>query len=133
VLISQVKIKNSIVGGNDVQRNPIVGGLTSDGYNIIQYMSYQNFTSIPATDHSVNDLTGVFGPHPQLQKNGGLTPTLALLLDPQNPALNVIPLTSCQIKEIYDTNLRVYTDQRGMPRLGKNKQSCDIGAYESQH
>ena len=86
-----------------------------------------------ATDRSVDNLVGVFGPYPQLQKNGAPTQTFSLLLDPQNPALNVIPLTSCQIKEIYDTNLRVYTDQRGMSRPGKNKQSCDVGAYESQH
>jgi hypothetical protein len=36
------------------------------------------------------------------------------------------------MKEIYDTSLRMYTDERGMPRPGKNKQSCDSGAYESQ-
>jgi hypothetical protein len=97
-------------------------------------MSSANFdvSAAHATDRSVADLTGVLGSHPLLQNRGGSTQTLALLLDPQDPAFNRIPLSSCQIKEIYDANLHMYTDQRGMPRPGRNKQLCDSGAYEFQ-
>jgi hypothetical protein len=131
---SQLSMKASIVGGNGNQHNPIVGVITSRGYNIVQHMSSDNFNSSTAhaTDHSVDDLTEVFGTHPQLQNNGGPTQTFALLPDPQNPAFNMIPRSACQMKEVYDTNLHMYTDQRGISRPGKSKQRCDSGAYESQ-
>src|SRR5450755_2225885 len=53
----QTCLKASIVGGSDTQHNPIAGMITSDGYNIIQRMSSENFSSSPAhaTDHSVDD------------------------------------------------------------------------------
>src|SRR5262249_29446148 len=106
-----VEIKATIIGGNDTQGSPIAddvltsdgyitmfsGVITSDGYNVIQHMSSANFASgsAHATDRSVTDLTGVLGPHPQLQKNGAPTPTFALFQDPHNPALNLIPPLVC--------------------------------------
>jgi serine/threonine protein kinase len=127
----QLYIKASVIGGNDVQHNPIAGGvITSGGYNVIQHMSSSNFNSSPAhdTDHSVDDLTGVFGPHPHLQNNEGSTQTYLLIMGVGNPAVDKIPLDVCTD----DKGQRVLTDQRGMPRPGKNKQLCDVGAYESQ-
>jgi hypothetical protein len=146
-----VEIKASIVSTNGAQGSPIAGGvitseghlvitpmsarvITSDGYNVIQHMSSVAFASgaPDVTDRSVDDLTDVFGAHPQLQENGGPTLTFALLQDSQNPALNMIPPSVCQMKEIYDTKLHLYTDERGMVRPGKEMQRCDSGAYESQ-
>jgi hypothetical protein len=128
--ISQVQIRNSIVGGNDAQHNPIAAVITSEGYNVIQHMSAENFDSSTAhaTDRSVDDLTGVLGSHPQLQNNGGATQTYQLISGEGNAALDKVPPEACTDS----TGQRVVTDQRGMPRPGKNKQWCDSGAYESQ-
>ncbi len=93
-------------------------------------MSSVNFvpSAAHATDRSVADLTGVFGSSPQLQNNGGGTQTYQLIGEADNPALDEIPLDACTDS----VGQRVLTDQRGMPRPGKNKQSCDSGAYEYQ-
>lgn len=51
-----------------------------------------------------------------LQNNGGPTSTMALLAG--SPAINAVPLASCNLS----------TDQRGVPR--PQGAACDIGAYE---
>jgi serine/threonine protein kinase len=127
---SQAYIKASIIGGNDPQHNPIAGVITSGGYNVIQNISPENFDASPAhtTDRSVDDLTELLGSHPQLQNNGGPTQTYQLTGAAGNPAIDNVPLDACT----NDQGNRVSTDERGMPRPGKNKQRCDSGAFEDQ-
>jgi len=60
------------------------------------------------------------------RKNGG--PTLTYALASGSPAIDAIPLQYCQLKVIFDSQSRQYTDQRGAKRpQGKAR---DIGAYE---
>ncbi len=124
---SEMTMRNSIVAAN----GPVdaSGSFISRGYNLIQ----KGATFTPATGDKLGaDLSYLFAGNVQLSDNGGPTRTLALLPDPRNPALNAIPLASCQIKEIYDEHARMYIDQRGKVRLGRQKVACDIGAYEAQ-
>jgi hypothetical protein len=123
-------MKASIVGGNDAQGTPITGTITSGGYNIIQRMASVTFANNTAhsTDRSVDDLTPVFGPSPVLGNHGGPTRTYQLLANTNNPALGLIPQAACTDT----TGSPVLTDQRGMPRPGQQKKSCDSGAYEYQ-
>jgi Trypsin-like peptidase domain len=125
---SQVYMKASIVGGNDVQHTPTAGVMTSGGYNVIQYLSSVEFGSKSNTDRSVDKLTSVFGPSPELQNNGGSTQTYRLVAGTDDPAEGAIPQDECSDSQGHP----ILTDQRGLPRPGKNKQSCDSGAYESQ-
>ncbi len=129
---SEITIKNSIIAANGSWTDrDISGSFISRGYNLIQNGTGATFT--PATGDKVgSDLSYLFAENVQLSDNGGPTRTLALSLDPRNPALNAVPLASCQIKEIYDERARMYSDQRGKGRPGTQIAACDIGAYEAQ-
>jgi TIR domain len=130
ITTSKVTIRNSIVIANHASTDPNISGpLTSDGYNLMQNITGATLTP-NIGDQFIPDPSSVFASNVQLSNTGGPTQTLALLLDPRNPALNAIPLSACQIKEIYDTHLHMYTDQRGRKRPGGKKTACDIGAYE---
>ncbi len=114
-----VVMQNSIVAGNhaDGKGQDIFGELISHGYNLIQ----QSTGATIHNDGFGKDIIGFPAKLGHLQKNGGPTPTHALLLG--SPALDQIPLTACHVNGIT-------TDQRGMKRPDKNESACDIGAYE---
>src|SRR6266516_758328 len=134
--VSQVKISNSIVAGGPAHPGPdIVGTLTSYGYNLFQDNSGAIFDPatrtqpgkdkiLPANDLQID---------PVLRDNGGSTKphTLSLALLLGSPAIDAIPLQYCQIKAIFNSRSRMYTDQRGMKRPAEKGGNCDIGAYES--
>ena len=116
-----LEMRNNIIAGNNANLNPDISGtLTLSAYNLIQNPSG---VTLSTNGSSRGNVIGLSPQLQSLQQNGGLTQTLALL--PSSPAIDRIPLDACHIDSIS-------TDQRGMPRPGKNKQSCDSGAYESQ-
>jgi hypothetical protein len=126
---SQIYLKASIVGGNNTQDTSIEGAITSGGYNVIQQMSSVPFVGkTQSTDRSVNDLSHVFHPSPISPNKNDPTLTYQLTPETNNPALNAVPINACTDSKGH----RVLTDQRGMPRPGKNKAFCDSGAYEYQ-
>jgi predicted outer membrane repeat protein len=132
---SQVKISNSIVAGDPAHPGPdIVGMLTSYGYNLFRDNSGAAFDPATSKLHgfdktlSVNDLPKLFADPVELRNNGG--PTETHKLGPDSPAIDQVPLKYCQVKEIFNEQSRMYTDQRGMKRPDGNEQFCDIGAYE---
>ena len=114
-----VVMQNSIVAGNhaDGKGQDIFGELISHGYNLIQQSSGATIHN----DGFGKDIIGFPAKLGRLQKNGGPTPTHALL--PGSPALDQIPLTACHVNGIT-------TDQRGFARPDGKEQACDIGAYE---
>ncbi len=52
------------------------------------------------------------------------------MLAPGSLAIDAIPLQYCELKVIFNSQSRMYTDQRGFPRPDGNEMACDIGAYE---
>ncbi len=123
---SYVVMRNNLVAGNHARTGPdIAGMLTSDGYNLIRDISSTIFTQNKQhyTDMSVDTRTDL-KIDPMLRDNGGPTKTHALL--PGSPAIDAIPLQSCQVKGI-----GMYTDQRSVKRPDDKERFCDIGAYES--
>jgi hypothetical protein len=128
--LSQVTIRNSIIADNPAHPGPdIVGMLTSYGYNLFQDNSGATFDPATNKQHntdrtlSVNDQSTLFAAPVGLRNNGG--PTKTLMLAPDSPAVDQIPLDACQINNIT-------TDQRGMKRPDEQESACDIGAYEYQ-
>ncbi len=133
---SQVKISNSIVAGDSTHwEADIVGMLTSHGYNLFQDNSGATFdpatSDLHGTDKtlSVNDLPSLFASPGGLRGNGGQTWTYAL--GANSPAIDQVPLRYCQVKDIFNDQSRMYTDQRGVKRPDGNENACDIGAYEN--
>ena len=61
-----------------------------------------------------------------LADNGGPTQTQAP--EPGSPAIAVTPAGSCTGAN----DAPLTTDQRGFPRPGNNKTTCDVGAFETQ-
>lgn len=130
---SEATIRNSIIAANQANTGrDISGSFISGGYNLIQNAIGATFTPNRG-DQLVPDFSHVFASNVGLSSNGGSTQTLVLLADLNNPALDVIPLAFCQVKEVYDEHARMYTDQRGKLRPGNKKTACDIGAYEAQN
>ena len=132
---SYVKISNSIVVGDSAESVPdILGMLTSSGYNLFQDTSGATFDLSTATQHrtdkllSANDLSRLFAIPVGLRNNDG--PTEAYVLAPGSLAIDAIPLQYCELKVIFNSQSRMYTDQRGFPRPDGNEMACDIGAYE---
>jgi hypothetical protein len=125
----------SIVAGNKAHTgHDIVGPLTTLGYNLVEDRS--GVTSLGSSKRQSTDMLGVSSTDlkidPVLRDNVGSTKTLtrthALL--PGSPAIDAIPLQDCQVKDILNSQFRMYTDQRGMKRPDENESACDIGAYE---
>jgi hypothetical protein len=130
---SHVKMSNTLVANNHATAGPdIWGTLITSGYNLISNFSGITFNN-PQRRHATDLLGSQFpnvGIDPMLRNNGGPAQTHALL--PGSPAIDAIPLQYCQVKSIYNSQSRMYTDQRGMKRPDDgNEQYCDIGAYES--
>ena len=128
----QASIGASIVAGNNASTDPDIGTPpTSLGYNLIGNRSGATLLSSPKGQST--DLLGVSLTNlkidPRLRDNGGSakphTFTHALLLG--SPAIDAIPLRYCQD---FNSQSRIYTDQRGMKRPDENESACDIGAYE---
>ena len=133
---SQVKISNSIVVGDSAHWGAdIAGMLTSHGYNLFQDNSGATFdpatSDLHGTDKilSVNDLPSLFASPVGLRGNGGQTWTFAL--GANSPAIDQVPLRYCQVKDIFNNQSHMYTDQRGVKRPDGNENACDIGAYEN--
>ena len=128
---NSLTIKNSIVVNNHANTGPdISGSVISYGYNLIQNLSGASFIApldIHATDISGFTLADL-KIDPTLHNNGGSTQTYALLVG--SPAIDQIPLQYCQVKEIFNEQSQMYTDQRGVKRSDENEPACDIGAYE---
>ncbi len=105
--------------------------LASLGYNLVGDRSGATFLGSPKVQSM--DMLGVPSTvlkiDPMLRNNGGRTKTYALL--PGSPAIDAIPLQYCQVKDIFNSQSGMYTDQRGMKRPDENESACDIGAYES--
>ena len=133
---SQVTIGASIIAGNSAHTgHDIAGHLTTLGYNLVGDRSGAMLlgpSKVQSTDMLGVSLTDL-GIDPMLRDNSGSarphTWTHALL--PGSPAIDAIPLQYCQVKGIFNSRSRMYTDQRGMKRPDGNEQFCDIGAYES--
>ncbi len=114
-------IQNNLMAGNSAPQHPdVAGNLTSKGYNLIQDASGAHLQS--------SDLTGIslaaLKIDRSLQLNGSTTTKTHALL-PGSPAIDVIPLASCQIKV---NDVLITTDQRGIKR--PQGPECDIGAFE---
>lgn len=110
-------LRNTLVAGNLAPASPdVFGSLTSLGHNLIGVdAGSSGFVDAVRDDivgTQIRPIDPVLGP---LTSNGGLTPTLALLLF--SPALQ------------RGDNTLVGTDQRGEPR--NQGGHVDIGAYES--
>ncbi len=130
---TRVRIHASIVAGKPNDTTSVISGkFTSDDYNVIQNLAQAGFKPAPH-DQSVSgsDLSKLFDVQEGLRKNGDPTATYKLFSSKDNPAINVIPLDVCHVKDIFDKGRQEYIDQRGMSRPGGKKQRCDIGAYES--
>ncbi len=115
-------IGESIVAGNHAHTSSNISGvIRSHGYNLFQNVSPStNFVPFNTYSTDMDVSTSTFlGIDPALRKNGGPTPTHALL--PDSPAIDRIPPDVCQTTGIT-------TDQRGAKRPRGN--ACDIGAYE---
>ncbi len=132
---SQVEMRNNIVVANKAYAgSDIWGTLISDGYNLFQDTSGATFDPSTSTQHrtdkllSANDLSRLFVSPVGLRDNHGPTKTYALA--PGSPAIDAIPLQYCQLKVIFNSQSRMYTDQRGVRRPDGNERACDIGAYE---
>ena len=114
-----LSLKNSIVAGNSANTDPdLLGVVTTGGYNLVQRFTHARFTD-PANMHKtdlVGDRYANLGIDGQPSNHGG--PTLTLALQADSPAVNVIPVASCDVT----------TDQRGVKRPLHS--ACDIGAYE---
>ena len=133
---SQVTMGASSVAGNNAHTGPdIAGRLTMLGYNLVGDRSGATFLGPPKVQST--DLLGVSSTDlkidPVLRDNGGSTKphTLTHALFPGSRAIDAIPLQYCQVKDIFNSQSRTYTDQRGMKRPDGNESACDIGAYES--
>src|SRR6266496_1959300 len=115
-------IGESIVAGNHAHTSPNISGvITSHGYNLFQYVSPLTSivpSNVQSTDVEVSTST-FLGIDSLLRKNGGQTPTYALI--PGSPAVDRIPPHTCQL-------IGIITDQRGVKR--PQGDGCDIGAYE---
>jgi len=125
-------MKANIIIGRDGGSTIAGGEVASDGYNIVQNVSNENFVPSAAhqTDSSISDGEKVFGLTPQIQMYNDTIATYILRSAPDNPALNAIPQQACTDAK----GQPVTTDQRGMQRPHKSragKEFCDIGAYEA--
>lgn len=139
ILVGNTTSSGSDIAGQAPLRalgDPVQGLVTTEGYNLFQNVdevSIVDPNGLGNTDLIVTpeDLSTIFGPHPQLQNNGAATKTYALLPIPNNPAIGKIPLDSCHIPEILNKQTHQYTDQRSTPRPNGKERLCDIGAYEA--
>jgi hypothetical protein len=127
-----VHMKATIIVGNGKNASITGGKITSDGYNIVQNMSNEEFTTNIAhqTDLSVENSEKIFGSSPKLKNEGSITNTYALRPGSDNPAINAIPLKACND----DKGQPITTDQRRILRPHRNESNvgfCDIGAYET--
>ena len=134
-------IRNSIIAGNvcgfrsQAQSSDCNGTLESLGHNLLG--DGTNCSGL--TDGIAGDVVGFdwktvleSGPLnpadplslliPLLDRNGGTTPTVALL--PDSPAIDAIPSEDCTDEE----GNAITTDQRGVAR--PQGEACDIGAFE---
>ena len=123
-------LKNTIIATPIViDPNAVHSTVQSEGYNLVERVNSAFFQQ--SSDRVIQDPSAVFaGGIPHLANNGGPTQTVALRSNPDNPAYNVIPVDICHIPEIQDAQTHTYMDQRGMPRPGRGKDQCSIGAYE---
>jgi len=132
---SQVTMGASIVAGNNAHTGPdIAGSLTTLGYNLVGDRSGATFfgsSKVQSTDMLGVSLTDL-KIEPVLRDNSGSARphTLTHALLPGSPAIDSIPFQYCQIQDIFDSQSRMYTDQRGVKRPDGNEPFCDIGAYE---
>jgi len=129
---SQVSMGASIIAGNSAHTGPdIAGSLASLGYNLVGDRSGATFPIQQSTDRVEVSLNSL-GIDPVLRDNGGSTNphTLTHALFPGSLAIDAIPLQYCQVQGIFNSQYRMYTDQRGKKRPDGNEQMCDIGAYE---
>jgi hypothetical protein len=125
-------MRTSITTGNHANTSPNISGrLISDGYNLIQNISGVTFDPNKQhfTDVSVE-------PHADLRINPALSgrSPQKYALHADSPAIDKIPLLYCQVRDIFNDQSRLCTDQRGMKRShgqGGNETLCDIGAYKS--
>jgi transcriptional regulator with XRE-family HTH domain len=125
-------LSNTIVFTTSIRIAPDAPHSTvqSKGYNLIERAN-AGFFRQPG-DRVIQDPAAVFeGGIPHLASNGGPTQTIALNLSSHNPAYNAIPIGACHIPEILYAQIHTYRDQRGMPRPGRGRERCDIGAYET--
>src|SRR6266487_3414812 len=101
---TRVHIHASIVAGKPNDMTSVISGkFTSDDYNVIQNLAQAGFKPAPH-DQSVSgsDLSKLFDVQEGLRKNGDPTATYKLFSSKENPAINVIPLDVCHVKDIYD-------------------------------
>ena len=129
--VSEVNLSNSIIAANLAQQEPAISGkLKTRSHNLIQDSTGASFLGPQepySTDRQIKQLSDLHI-DAVLRKNGGPTLTYALLLG--SPAIDAIPLQDCQVTDIFNSQSRMYTDQRGGKRPDENEPTCDIGAYE---
>ena len=121
----QLRLKNSIIGGNSDLKSSILedsapdcaGTLTSDGYNLIGTLGTNAVFNPLCFVDTTNNLIGV---SPDLDSMNYSLLVHGLL--PNSPAINGGNPSGCTD---YQANLLPY-DQRG----GLRRDRCDIGAYE---
>jgi hypothetical protein len=113
-----VRIKNSLVLDNHNPEAPeCSGAINSSDYNVIG-----DSTGCSSFRVAANDMLDANVTLGALQLNGGQTQTQALIIDPNSPAIDFIPLAACTDL----SGLNVGLDQRGELRSSM----CDAGAYE---
>ncbi|MEM6766641.1 MAG: choice-of-anchor Q domain-containing protein [Bacteroidota bacterium] len=127
VLVTSKKttIRGSIISKNIANSSPDLLGTNSEiislGYNLLGDPQGSNF--LPLSSDILGSSGNPIDPRlDSLKKNGGLTPTLALL--PGSPAIGRGPPISSN---------QALVDQRGYSRvIGSKSDNIDIGAFEYQ-
>jgi len=116
---------NSATVGADIS-----GALTSNGYNLIG-----NLAGARGLDSSRDRqvVLTALKINPTLARNGGPTPTLALL--PRSLAIDAVPGQFCSVTltDALGHTAVITKDQRGDSRPDQAENECDIGAYESSY
>ncbi len=126
VFSGSVDLSNTLVAGNTLFNQPIYddcwGALTSYRSNLLWEVSNQCTISVGGGDGwaFLNSLAFLG----QLQKNGGRTETIALLI-----GSNAIDSGDSTLGCTGPVNEVLASDQRGAPRAWGGR--CDVGAYEA--
>lgn len=125
---SSTFIQNTILVSLSIVIDGASSAFQSNGYNLVDAANASFFQQ--TGDRIIRDPATLFAPGNLPGSNGGVTQTLKIRVG--SGAYNTIPVQACHIQAIYNTQKKIYTDQRDQPRPGRGKTQCDVGAYEIQ-
>jgi hypothetical protein len=122
---AEVRLQNSLIVGNRLgddfsgfEPRDVVGIVVSNGHNVFGQATVGGAVASDVTGAEVRDVFAALDTtgRPVVTDNGGPTPTMALLVTPDNPAL-----------EAADPAVAPELDQRGFSRVG----APDVGSFEA--